>query len=848
VKRQPRFLMLLIAPLVAALLPSAWAAPAASAADAPQAAPAQETQNADASTANTNTLEEIVVTATAQSSGLKKLDASFSITTASLEEIRTANPSSAADLLKIVPGLWAESSGGETGANIELAGFPGGGDAPYVTYQLNGSPVYPVPTLSFMENSSLFRIDESIERAEIVQGGPAVVFSNGQIGATANFILRQGGPTAHGDLGLTVGSEGLYRLDGFFGGPIAENWFVSFGGFYRNSNGIRRSEFPADDGGQLTGTISHKMDNGSILFYARVLNDKNLFITDVPLQVSADGKTVSGFPGFSPGSGTFAGNALRGITVQEFPGSPPGTVRADLADGRGSNIHLFGNDLDLDINDWKLSNKLGYTGGHMPTNALFNNLSPQSLDSFAAGQITAVNAGIVNPKSELFGSGAPVTGYTATWASGPNVGQPVAGSTEVASLGFWIVDKKIQSFTDDLRFSHELFSGNTVTVGGYFASYSSDDVWYLGNNMLVTATPNAQLINVKLNNGGKGFQLTQNGLLSGAFYALVDNYSGKNAAGFVSDQWRWEQWLFDAGVRIENQRVNGTIEGTSSVDLDGDPTTLYNNGTSVANGTYTPSTYDHTLPSWSVGANYEITPHMSVFGRINQGYHFPGFDDLRSGTPQSQEVQNYEVGYRVQTGSIYAGVGAFRRRFYGVPYQQFLADGSQITASYGAEAYGTTFEASWLPIERLTLSISGDWQHGTYQGFASAAGGGSGAFNNSGNTLQRQPKIQFRFTPEYDVPVPWGDLRAFLTWTHVGQRFSDIGNTQILPEYNTLDAGVVTEIGSSFEVRLQGSNLTNEIGLTEGNARVTTSGIVSGLEMARPIFGPEVNLQLRYKF
>jgi hypothetical protein len=60
--------------------------------------------------------------------------------------------------------------------------------------------------------------------------------------------------------------------------------------------------------------------------------------------------------------------------------------------------------------------------------------------------------------------------------------------------------------------------------------------------------------------------------------------------------------------------------------------------------------------------------------------------------------------------------------------------------------------------------------------------------------------------------------------------------------------GVVAGIGSNFEVRLQGSNLTNQIGLTEGNARVTTAGISGGFEMARPIFGREGQLQLRYKF
>ena len=43
----------------------------------------------DASAANTNNLDEVVVTGTAHAGGVKKLDASFEITTASLEEIRT---------------------------------------------------------------------------------------------------------------------------------------------------------------------------------------------------------------------------------------------------------------------------------------------------------------------------------------------------------------------------------------------------------------------------------------------------------------------------------------------------------------------------------------------------------------------------------------------------------------------------------------------------------------------------------------------------------------------------------------------------------------------------------------
>jgi iron complex outermembrane receptor protein len=800
---------------------------------------------ADASAANTSTLDEIVVTGSAQSKGIKKLDASFSITTASLEEIRDVNPSSSADLLKIVPGIWAESSGGEAGANIELSGFPGGGDAPYITYQLNGSPIFPVPTLSFMDNSSQFRLDESVERAEVLQGGPGVVLSNGQLGATANFILRQGTATPHGDIGITWGDEGMYRVDGFYGGPLAPDWFMSVGGFYRYSSGVRNSQFPADDGGQLTATLSHNLDNGTIMFFARGLNDKNLFITDIPVTVAGTGssQSVSAFPGFNPHTGTFAGSGVRGISVQETPTGSP--VTADLADGRGANLHMFGSDLDVQINDGiSLSNKLMYSAGEVDCYCLFNNTNPQTLSSYISSAITGANgnAAITVPYG-LAGSG------TAKLVS---TGAAVDPNSYVATMGFWIVQKKIQSFTDDLRVTFDLIPGNKLTVGGYLAAYKSDDHWWLGNNELITATPNAQLVDLTLNNGVN--VTNPAGQIGASFFTLNEHWTGFNTALFLSDQWRINQWLFDAGYRVEEQRDHGTIENDSSVNLDNDPRNLYNKGVSVPNGTFNQGVscdtsgnnecteYRHTRGSWSLGANYEITPHMSAYARINQGIHFPGFDDLRSGTPQTQSIKNYEVGYRLQTETFYGVIDGSRKIFSGVPYQQFTSGGQQITAVYGAQSWVANIEARWEPIRHLSFDLSGDWQRALYAH--------NPAFD--GLALQRQPRLQFRFTPAYELPkMDWGVVRVFMTYTHVGLRYSDPTNQQVLPSYYTLDAGIVSELGDHFEVRLQGSNLSNQLGLTEGNARValgTGSGITSNFEMARPIFGRELNVQMRYKF
>src|SRR5579862_483798 len=61
-----------------------------------------------AATDESSALNEIVVTASAQ--GVKKLDASYNIVSLSLEDIKMANSSSAAEIYKLSPGVWPESS------------------------------------------------------------------------------------------------------------------------------------------------------------------------------------------------------------------------------------------------------------------------------------------------------------------------------------------------------------------------------------------------------------------------------------------------------------------------------------------------------------------------------------------------------------------------------------------------------------------------------------------------------------------------------------------------------------------------------------------------------------------
>ncbi len=105
--------------------------------------------------------EDIVVVGTA-GGGTRRQDAAFAVTTLSNDAIERAAPNSTADILRTVPGVMAESSGGQNGANIFVRGYPSGGDAQFVTFQLGGVPIFPPPTLSFLENSQLIRLDETV--------------------------------------------------------------------------------------------------------------------------------------------------------------------------------------------------------------------------------------------------------------------------------------------------------------------------------------------------------------------------------------------------------------------------------------------------------------------------------------------------------------------------------------------------------------------------------------------------------------------------------------------------------------------------------------------------------------
>lgn len=608
---------------------------------------------------------------------------------------------------------------------------------------------------------------------------------------------------------LTGGNNALRRIDVFNSGPMGNGWYYSVGGFFRETDGVRDPQFSADKGGQFSATLSKRWDSGELSLYARHTDDNNAFYTAIPLLSRNNGNDLSSFPGLNAQTGTLLGRDFRNVDLLVGPDGQ--TIRRDLADGRGVNIDVFGGELNWETGNWTIADRFNVMSGSAPTYALFTGDAPVRLSDFIASYGTT-------------GSGSFTNG-----------GGVVDPNQQVLEAGWWSVDKRLNSVTNDLRLSRELFKGNTLTVGAYYAKYSSADTWYLGNTMLLTAQNNARRIDLALDNGQ---QATRQGFTSTAFFNLRANYDGENIAAFVADEWELNARLrLDLGARYERQSVTGDVHDTATVDLDGNPATLYDNATSLALASTRRIDQDDEAFSWTAGLNFTLDTHNSLFARVNSGVKFPGFDNLRDGQNRVQEVDQYELGLKSGAGSYDLYLTAFYNTFKNSPFQAFLANGANFTTVGDSRARGLEVEGAIRPFGGFELAGTGVWLDAKYRNYREF----------TGNQVMRQPKRQFRVTPSYYWMLPFGDLKVFATYSYIGDRFADLANSQRLPSYDMLDIGANLHVGKHWEVTASGSNVTDTLGLTEGNVRVPGAA-TGGVFMGRPIAGRQYQMSVAYRW
>jgi outer membrane receptor protein involved in Fe transport len=757
------------------------------------------------------TVSDIVVVGT-PGGGSRRQDAAFAVTSIDRTAIERLTPASTADVLKLVPGLTIESSGGKNGANIFVRGYPSGGDAEYVTFQTEGVPFFPPATLSFLENSQLYRIDETMQRVEAVRGGTGALFASGQPGVTINLVQREGGDQLHGLAKLSLIDDGEVRGDTYVSGPLGADRHFMIGGYVSRGDGIRSPRFDADKGGQITANLRQNFDGGSVLLFARYLNDRSQWL--LPIPVEQRGRHISAYPGFDAGTGTLAGPDTRIGTLND--GS-----RYDLADGRGARIVNLGANLEDDLGSgFTLRDKLSWLEGHADTTGLVSgDVPPESAATFAASLGSSVAS-------------------LRTVADG----RPISVDQAVVEAGVWTVTKRVHALVNDATFEWKT-GPSKATVGLYTASYGSRDHWNTGNDLLLTAEPNARRLDLTLANGDIA---TRDGFANGSSFLVNAHYTGTDLAFYGVEELKFsDTFRIDGGVRHQSHAVDGTVENTRPAGpggLDGNPLTLYDNADTVLDGMSSNLHYRGGAWSWTIGANVDITRQLGAFARFSQGNSFPFFDNLRDGITVAPKVGTVEGGIKLSTRPLSLYATLFHNSFRGLA-TTVITNGAPLASIGGARATGLELEGLWRPIKPFSLTFSGTWLDAHYHHFFSD----DGRTDLTGNRVQRQPEWQWRVTPAWDFALGTHKASLFTTVSYMGDRWSDVQNEQRLPRFMKWDAGMTLDLTDRLRLQVTADNITDTVGLTEGNPRMLgTQG--AGAIFARPILGRSIEFAASYGF
>lgn len=749
----------------------------AAAQETPAAEPAADPAQA-ADTAPPADLPDIIVTGRAAGNGINKLEAGYSVTTLSADDIKLQAPKSSGDVLKSIPGVWVESSGGVGTSNIFVRGIPSTGDAPFVTMQFNGVPVYGSSSLSFMDQTGIVRLDETIAGIEGVNGGPASLYSDGQPGLTTNLRLREGHDRTQGSMGASITDYSAWRVDGWLSGKLADDLYYMVGGYVSRGDTVRRAGFDTENGQQITANITKKFSHGKFNIFARYTDDHGEWFLPFAANV----------PGIDRGTYNQLNQYTRYATIIS-PGSAGSgaTERVDLADGRGWKGVVTGASLDYDFGGGiSFTDRFGFTSGTLRTTGLV----PQG-----AGAITVANA--------LATSGNP--GQTLVHTI--NTGQTLAPTDYVQQFGSWWVDKKLQNVSNEAVVNIKT-GPNTLNLGYYFSHFTSDDAWSLGGNRWMQVGGSGDLVDLN------------NGALSA--FAISDRGRATVNAIYVSDSFNITDALrLDAGIRHQ----------WTDIDFN-----IVNNGVSKS------SKIKREATPWTVGLNYRATPNFDVYARVSQGYHSPSFDDVRSQLDNTTatrfdlnwSVRSYEGGVKYRGGGFEASLTGFYDKVVGAVY----ADVGAVPHIAGSKTKGIELDASWH-------SASGFG----FVGNAVLEDAKTDTPLNplfDGKKAQRIPSYQVRFTPTYTARFSdKSDITFYGTYEAIGKRYSDLENTQLLPAYATLSAGLRAKV-NGYTLQISGDNLTDSHGLTEGNPRFI--GTDPALPDVRPIFGRSYRVSVSYAF
>jgi iron complex outermembrane receptor protein len=781
-------------------------------------------------------LEEIVVTGT--STPEKKIESSSAISTLNIEEVREAAPRSSTEYLRRVPGFTrVESSGGEVNQNLSVRGILG---VESVNFQEDGMPVYPTMHIFFMNADNLIRPDENLQEIEVLRGGTSPIFGSSTTGATVNYINKTGGDELRGVIDGVVGTSALGRVDFNVNGPLSDDWRFSVGGFYRYDHGSRDPDFPGIKGGQIKANVTRLMDNGFFRIYFKHIDDHNQFILPLPFQNRDD-------PEFVPGFSDTGSMSTREAVDLQVPLPTGEELTLPLDDGIHTQATWATGQVNFSFsNEWQFENTAQVMSTDHNWNALLpfdvlvaNEYAQQQLDSLISNG--TVPAGSIIRL--LYTNHKDVNGNKLPFDT-PN--------GLISPGGLWHVVKPLSYFADMLTI-RKAFSNNNLAFGGYFTYYTQGNQWNF-TDILMDVRDNPRFLDLQVvQPDGTTLDVTKNGFRH--FLSNYQNGDGSNSlfAFFASDEFKLTDLLrIDVGIRYERANYFQVSENTSTVDLDGDPRTLYDVEL-FGNNTF--RQFDFDLDDWaySFGANYQLVPdHWAIYGSFTRGFKLPALDEfLETTIPPETLAERFEPfhTYMFETGVKYSGptVGFTGTFFYGKVFNQFGGGGIEIDPVTGlpvfvrrpvadTDGWGFEFEVFTKPLTNVEIR-----SQATLIDIGAPATSQAGQFYDGFTPATFDLELGYNF---------YGDARVFIDWHYVGTRYGNSTFTVKLPDFSFINLGASYQVpDTGFKFGFKVLNLTQSQGLEEGNPRIDASrGGAANLYLARPILPRRFTGEVRYEW
>ncbi|GER04088.1 TonB-dependent receptor [Iodidimonas nitroreducens] len=823
-------------------------------------------------------IEEIVVTGRLSlGSEVTQFSSSASITTFDEEGLRESGPLTLADVYSEVPGVWAESSGGQSASNVFVRGIPAPGQFLFTKINVDGLPVFEEHGIGFLTPDGLYRLDENTRRVEAVRGGSSAVFASNAPGGIFNHITKKGTEEFEGIIKGEYGDFNHFRADAFISGPIAEGTTYTLGGFYRASDGVRDPGFRGDEGGHIRGSITQQLNKGEVTFYADYINDRNLFLLPIPLGLDEDGDLTS-IPGLDANEDTLVSDDQRLATLLQ-PGGNRETF--DLTDGIHNEAITVGSDFQYDLGAWKLANKTRFMDGE--TN--FISAIPFSISeaaSFIDGQLARAQAAFEGTERLALRFQGDGVGANSTFDFAQNGAGGNNGNGLLALSGFFGVKSDFDNFQNDLQVGRSVdFLGEHFLTFGFYASlYNIDQTQQVATFLQEVDGSPRNLDLFAVNGAGDVIgAVTQNSFIQ--FGNGFENYSGDGEvfAIYAADEWQATQRLrIDLGFRFESQVLEGQVETPGVFDeSENNPLipangleTLADDNILFGTGAFSSFREKYEEFSYSIGANYEIDDWIATYARVSDGFRTPTLDDLavaelgEGGTEDLlvNDIFQVEGGFKIDLPYLQAFFTAFFSDFSDQVFTEPVLDNQgnliNTTIVQSAETKGIEAEALVGPFYGFSLKLKGTFQDADLTAFdVNSTGAGIDLTDTSfagldGNRVPRIPRVMVSVRPKYAFSFDQADGSLFLDVNHTGKRFQDFSNNIILPSFTTVGAGMTLNFLKNFEFTLIADNLTNSIGLTEGNPRTDLlAGPAADSSIAtfgRPIVGRNFRFSLAYRF